>query len=330
MLQLVAAMHSTVDDHVWQATMILSNAGFRSVENESIPVWNMTIEFSDRMEKYLITTNQAIIKLMSVIRPGDDVNQTNQRLRRKWQSQRMFRVSAQDARVLSASFMDMAYMKFRAGLVLIEWPNSDEVIGCLTADKQVRPRRAPALIGKSKGQLGADVKRLERENEQLRAQVAVLQRVVDSLTLAVRPVMAPAAPVYAFSYPDLQRARLVSPVQQQQQQQQQPHAAVSAADSAAALALANLHSTSPGQTPSAAMAAPPPPPPQPSQTLGRRMAVDAAAAQGYAGRMTLPGVASLMEPVDAPQPGAAAAAAAAESASRLAMIDLRRMRASPQ
>ena len=218
------------------------------------------MEFSDRVEKHIVTTNQAILKLMAVIRPSDDVNQTNQRLRRKWHTQRMYRVSAQDARILSSAFPDMAYMKFRAGLVLIEWPESSEILGYLTADKQARPRRLNTTVAKSKQQLIADLRRAERENEQLRSQMAVMQNVIDSMMqrMYAAPTQAQAVPYlpqpqqpqpqpqsnpYAMSTALLlQQAMTQQPVSPTHQQQQQHAAGLTPADSAAAVALATLTS----------------------------------------------------------------------------------------
>jgi hypothetical protein len=246
LVQVCAAVHSTTTDLVVQANITIRSAGVREVEGENIPVWELKVDYADSHECYIVSTNQSIIKLMSTIRPGDDTNQTNQRLRRKWQSQRMFRVSAQDARLLVNIFPDMAYMKFRAGLVLIEWPASQEILGYLTADKQARPRRITTTTSKSKAQLLADLKRLERENEHLRTQIGTLHTVIGSLLQYSQPQQ----PVLSVQ----QQLMQLIPSQQHTLPQSQPLQSTSlllpspsellrtAADSAAALALAALQS----------------------------------------------------------------------------------------
>lgn len=77
-VQVCAAVHSTISDHVVQANITIRAAGTRDVEGEGIPVWELKVEYADSHESYIVSTNQSIIKLMSTIRPGDDTNQTNQ------------------------------------------------------------------------------------------------------------------------------------------------------------------------------------------------------------------------------------------------------------
>jgi hypothetical protein len=83
-------------------------------------------------------------------------------------------------------------------LVFIEWPASAEIVGYLTADKQIRYKHATAASGRTKSQLYVDMKRLERENEELRTQVAVMQGVINGLLLNLRQ---PAAPLPAAAVP---------------------------------------------------------------------------------------------------------------------------------
>jgi hypothetical protein len=157
----------------------------RFVENNPIPVLYITVEYSDHTEKCLVATNEGIITLLGAIRPQFAVGQTNQRLRRKWQTQRMFRLSAQDARCLFADFPTFFDVKSRTGLVLIEWPTSEELIRYLTASKQSRPPRMHRARRASIARLDANVERLERENADLRAEILLLQKVIDSLSFRV-------------------------------------------------------------------------------------------------------------------------------------------------
>jgi hypothetical protein len=183
----VTALRSTVDDRTWQATVGLRVAGFRFVENQPISVLDMTVEYSDRTEKYLVTTSEAIVALLSVVRPGYGAGLTNQRLRRKWRTQHMFRFSAKDTRALFAGIRGTVGVKSRTGLVLIEWPASDELIGSLTGTKQARSHRPRSARETSINQHWEELERLQRENVSLRAELAALRDMMGSLSALLPP-----------------------------------------------------------------------------------------------------------------------------------------------
>lgn len=84
-------------------SMDVRESGFAHIETEQIPLWLLTVtEKTPEAKSYsvAVTSNQILIRAMRILRPQDDANQHNQRLRRKWQTQRFFRFANNNAKTL--------------------------------------------------------------------------------------------------------------------------------------------------------------------------------------------------------------------------------------
>jgi hypothetical protein len=181
-----AVLRNAVSQETENYKIDFERSGSRLLETENIPVFAMTMtpQSATHGTVYLMTTNQALIKAMRILRPEDDANQTNQRLRRKWLSQKFIRLRVQHAREIAAAFPEMAYMKFRAGLVLLEWPRDAATLSHLTADKQMRPRifGSDAVVKRArsmtKEQLSRELEARRVRIEEVEADAARLRRLV--------------------------------------------------------------------------------------------------------------------------------------------------------
>jgi hypothetical protein len=201
-----AVMRNASSQHAESLILTLEPAGTRTLETESIPLLTITLraQGSDQVQTLSMTTNRAIIDAMRILHPDDDANQTNQRVARRWGTQKFIRFRIPFAQKITALLPEWAPKRMRVGLILVEWPSDVATVLLLSGEKKQHmrfPSSTPSgkrVRAKTKAHLSAEQEELRMRLIEAEKEAAQLRRLVSLLSQGL-PVPAELADLFRLS-----------------------------------------------------------------------------------------------------------------------------------